>query len=279
KAAATCSLVCARDGMSACPARGEANAHPSTGTPFCRRARPCPSRLLMRAWRAESRGVEVRGFAPGRGAASLAGGMPSQAWRQPELFQQPPREFWAERLLATLVDARHGPPFLPLAERAVAACPNDAGVLLLAAASAVLDQRPKRALSLLQRLGPDADRPAAPLLQALALHQSEQRAAARALLERHGLTTWPALLNVFPGARARLPWLLARPVATLGRGAARPQGGSVKRARAPATLAPAPRVSRARPNTPLAHPPPAASPQPRPAMAAPAVIPSLPRIA
>jgi superfamily II DNA or RNA helicase len=150
--------------------------------------------------------------------------MPSPARRQAGAFSEPRSvaEYWTHRLHAALADKGRAPPFLPLAESALAACPQDARVLLLAATAALLDARPQWAVALLERCAP-ASGAAVHLLTALALHQSHARAAARMVLERHALTTWPAALAAFPAGVARLPWLIAQLDAICGRRTPRPR--------------------------------------------------------
>ncbi len=145
--------------------------------------------------------------------------MPSPALRQADLFQEPPNEsgVWSDRLLAVFADVNVHSDLLPLAEEAIAARPADAVLLLMAATAALLDERPERALVFLKRFSKRAEAPAAHLLHALALNQLNKRAAAKALLEQHELTTWPAALSAFPGGYERLPWLIKRLEGIMGR--------------------------------------------------------------
>ena len=135
--------------------------------------------------------------------------MARPALRQSELFSETPYEsdIWMERLLAAFNDAKLHSDFLPLAEKAIEACPGDAIILMLAATAALLDERPERALVFLKRFSKRASAPAEHLLHALALNQVNKRAAARVLLERNGLTSWLAAVEAFPGGFKRLPWL------------------------------------------------------------------------
>ena len=120
--------------------------------------------------------------------------MPRPALRQSDLFAEAPYESdsWTERLLAAFTDANLHSGFLPLAEKAIEACPGDAVILMLAATAALLDERPERALVFLKRFSKRASAPAEHLLHALALNQVNKRVAAKALLERNGLTSWLA---------------------------------------------------------------------------------------
>ena len=56
-----------------------------------------------------------------------------------------------ELLRAAIADSRRKSGFLPIAEEAVQAKPGDAHLLLLAAAAALLDRNPERALKFLKR--------------------------------------------------------------------------------------------------------------------------------
>jgi superfamily II DNA or RNA helicase len=145
--------------------------------------------------------------------------MPRPALRQSDLFAEAPYESdaWTERLLAAFTDANLNSGFLPLAEKAIEACPGDAVILMLAATAALLDERPERALVFLKRFSKRASAPAEHLLHALALNQVNKRVAAKALLERNDLTSWLAALEAFPGGSQHLPWLRRQLDAILGR--------------------------------------------------------------
>jgi len=145
--------------------------------------------------------------------------MAQPALRQSDLFAEAPREsdIWSKRLLAAFADAKRHSGFLPLAEEAIAVCPGDAVILMLAATAALLDERPERALTFLKRFSKRASGPAEHLLHAVALNQLNKRLAARALLERNGLTSRFAAVNTFPGGSTRLPWLIQQLDAILDR--------------------------------------------------------------
>ena len=145
--------------------------------------------------------------------------MARPALRQSDLFAEMPYEsdIWSDRLLAAFADTNLRSGFLPLAQKAIEACPGDAVILILAAMAALLDEAPERALVFLKRFSKHASAPAAHLLHALALNKVNKRVAARALLERNGLTTWPAAVEAFPGGLKRLPWLMPQLDAILGR--------------------------------------------------------------
>ena len=134
--------------------------------------------------------------------------MANRTLRQADLFQELPgaADVWTDRLLAAFADASADFRVLPLAEEAVAACPTDIALLLMAATAAVLDERPERSLAFLNRFSKRGMAPAAHLLHALALlHQLHKRAAARTLLKRHGLIDRRAALSVFPPGFPCLP--------------------------------------------------------------------------
>jgi superfamily II DNA or RNA helicase len=115
---------------------------------------------------------------------------------------------WVERLSWAFDDPNPKSGFLELAEQAVGACPGDPSVLVLAATAALLDQRADRALVFLKRISKRySATPTDHLLQALALFQDGKRLAARAQLERHELTEWPAVLRAFQGGLAHMRWL------------------------------------------------------------------------
>src|SRR5215471_10312775 len=121
--------------------------------------------------------------------------MAGQALRQADLFQDA-AEVWKDRLLAAFADRRSR--VLPLAEQAIAACPADMDLLLLAATAAVLDKRPDWALGFLDQYSKGRKALAAHVLHALALIQLNKRDAAKALLSQHGLSDLRAALSAFP---------------------------------------------------------------------------------
>jgi superfamily II DNA or RNA helicase len=137
--------------------------------------------------------------------------MASPALRQRDLFEEQldAANVWVDRLAGALAEGNAGLPPLLLAEEAVAACPTDLEVLLLAAMATVLAGQPERALVLLGRFFKGGSAPAAHLLHALALGQLGQRAAAKRLLQQHGLTRRRAALSVLPRGFPCLPRLLA----------------------------------------------------------------------
>jgi superfamily II DNA or RNA helicase len=137
--------------------------------------------------------------------------MGSPALRQRDLFEEhlDVADAWADRLAEAFAKANTGLPLLPLAEEAIAACPADWELLLMAATAAVLDRQPERALVLLGRFFKRGRAPAAYMLQALALNQLGKTAAAKTLLQRQELTSRRAILSAFSGDFLGLPRLIA----------------------------------------------------------------------
>jgi hypothetical protein len=125
--------------------------------------------------------------------------MPSQAFRQLDLLESLPTktDLWVDRLSAAFADTKLQSGFSSLAEDALEECAGAPIILLLAAAAAVLDFQPERALALLARFSKQAKSPAEHVLKAVALVQVNKVAAAKALLARHGLVTWSAILRAF----------------------------------------------------------------------------------
>ena len=118
---------------------------------------------------------------------------------------------WDQRLLDAFANAKKTSGFLPLAEEALRAWPGAPHILCLAATAALLDGEPERALVFLKRYAkrflPTATHH---LLSALALEQQNKPAMARAILERHGLTSPYEALRAFPGGWKRRDWLNKR---------------------------------------------------------------------
>ena len=125
---------------------------------------------------------------------------------------------WIDRLMAAIEGRRADHGYLPLAEDALATCPGDPAILLLAATAAVLDEQPRRALVFLKRYSkrfmPKASHH---LLHALALNQEKKRVVAQALLERHGLTEWAEAYHAFAGGMTHCRWLVDQLDAIMGR--------------------------------------------------------------
>ena len=135
--------------------------------------------------------------------------MARSAARQFELFPEKPEEAqaWVDKLLAAFADATIEKGFLPLARKAVAACPGSLAILTLAATAALLDEQPDHALSYLKFLSKRTSAPAAQLLAALVFGRLDQRPTARQILEQNGMTDWPEAIKAFPGGPTRLRWL------------------------------------------------------------------------
>ena len=136
--------------------------------------------------------------------------MPHPAIRQTGLFDLKPdvAQFWMDRLNAAFADASKSSGLLSLAEDAVSACPRDALILLMAATAAVLEARPERAFALLKRFSLLAKSPTEHVVHAIALSQSNRGGAARKMLLRNNMHTWPAVVQAFPAGSGRVTWLL-----------------------------------------------------------------------
>jgi superfamily II DNA or RNA helicase len=115
---------------------------------------------------------------------------------------------WDLRLLSAFEDEQKTSDFLPLAEEALRHMPGDPAVLCLAATAALLDGEPDRAMVFLKRYTkryvPTATHH---LLTALAAEQQNKPSVARALLERHGMTSPFEAMQAFPGGWERRKWL------------------------------------------------------------------------
>src|SRR5262245_9002303 len=137
--------------------------------------------------------------------------MATPALRQRDLFEEQleTADVWADRLAKAFAAANAGVRLLPLAEEAIAACPKDWELLLLAATAAVLDKRPERALALLGPFFKRGRAPAAYLLHALALDQLGRGTDAKAILQHHGLTSRISVLAAFSHDFPGLSRLLA----------------------------------------------------------------------
>jgi superfamily II DNA or RNA helicase len=132
-----------------------------------------------------------------------------------------PADKWIEALSEALDDPNRHADWLVQAEAAVKACPSNAGILTLAATSALLEGRPELALAFLKKfLKRYKPRRTEHLLLALALFQSKNPVAARTLLQQHGLTQWYDAFEVFPAGQARFRWLAEQVNGIMGRGRA-----------------------------------------------------------
>jgi superfamily II DNA or RNA helicase len=144
---------------------------------------------------------------------------------------------WRERLLNAFADARKTSGFLPIAEQALLDWPGDAKILCFAATAALLDGEPERALVFLKRYSKRYI-PSLPyhLLMALAADQQNKPMVARAILERHGLTSPYDAVRAFPAGWERRHWLNKRLANILGEPGRKPAAvvaGKTKAALAP----------------------------------------------
>ena len=143
-------------------------------------------------------------------------------------------EVWYQRLMDALAKAAPVGGFRLLAEAAVAACPQDLDLRLLAATALLVDGDHKRAAVHLKYFHKRATSPAEPVLQALALNLADRRLAARQLLERHGLTEFHAVYRRFPGGEGQINWLYRQFNAIMGRD--QPVPGLARSRKMPATV-------------------------------------------
>ena len=135
--------------------------------------------------------------------------MSRSALRQVDLFETPidAGELWLQKLFAAFQDTGGKVGYLPLAERALQACPGDPQILLMAITAALLDGETAQAQVLLKRFTKRATAPAAELLRAFILHATGASAAAKVILERNGFTVWTEAYTHFPAGRAHVDWM------------------------------------------------------------------------
>ena len=137
------------------------------------------------------------------------------------------RDAWSERLADAFADSARTTGFLALAEVAERACPGDPVILCQAAMAALLDHRPDKALVYLKRYAKRyVPARSHQLLSGLALGAQNKLIAARALLERHDLTTWRVAMSAFPGSWRATGWRPCKRRAT--RSLPRPSVSSAK---------------------------------------------------
>src|SRR6516164_7198851 len=188
---------------------------------------------------------------------------------------------WEQILRAAFAEPDRNSGFLELAEEAVRAQPGDGHILLLAATAALLDADPARAQVFLKRFSKRFV-PVAPwhLLRALALGQENKLAAARAVLDDHGLADEFDVMWLFPGGLRRRRWLHGQYNRIFdrdkaGRRKRAPKAGRDVKAAVHAKAAPT-----AKPGAPgdKTVPIAAAAPPAAPAAPAPAPVPPLPPI-
>jgi hypothetical protein len=172
--------------------------------------------------------------------------------------------------------------FLPLAEEALLKHPGAGYILILAATAALLDGHSERALVFLKRYSKRyVPNPANHLLHALALELQNKNVMARAVLERHALTSPYDAMRAFPGGWERREWLSERLVNILGKERKTAQ----RHAASPAAPTATKTSSKTAPKTATkmatgaalkaAH---AASTMPRSSQASPPPVPPLPRV-
>jgi SNF2-related domain len=151
---------------------------------------------------------------------------------------------WHERLLNALADETKTSGFLAIAEQALLDWPGDAKILCFAATAALLDGEPERALVFLKRYSKRyIPSPPYHLLTALAADQQNKPVVARAILERHGLTSPYDAVRAFPAGWERRHWLNKRLANILGNPGRKP--AAVVAGRTKAALAPKAAVKQA----------------------------------
>ena len=135
--------------------------------------------------------------------------MSRSALRQVDLFKAPLHagEIWLQKLYTAFQDTGGTAGYLPLAQKALQACPGDPQILLMATNAALLDGEPAQAQVFLKRFTKRATAPSAELLRAFTLHATGASAAAKAILERNGLVTWMEAYKHFPAGRAHVDWM------------------------------------------------------------------------
>jgi hypothetical protein len=142
--------------------------------------------------------------------------MPNALLRQTDLFEAFPVtcDLRLARLRTAFADRKLQSTLLPLAERAIAACPSTRHHPY-GCHSGTARHRPQYAL-VYARVSRNDKTATVLLLHALALHGANQGAAARALLIEHKLTHWPQALSVFPGGDEHVAWLIKKLDAIMG---------------------------------------------------------------
>ena len=135
---------------------------------------------------------------------------------------------WDDELIEALDNPQIQSGFLPIAEQVVRENPGDPGLLLLAAAAALLDGSPERAQVFLKRYSkrymPHATHY---LLSALVAEQQNKPGVARAILEEHHLDTRDGAFDVFPCVNRR-KWLNARLANIFAKPNRKPAGAAAK---------------------------------------------------
>ena len=116
-------------------------------------------------------------------------------------------EDWLMRLSEAFADGRRYKKSLPLAEEAVASCPDAIVLMLFAVNAALFEGKIESGQALLKRFDSRGTAPAAELLRAIAQHMGGRTSSAKYTLERAKLTEWQDLYRAFPGGYKRLRWL------------------------------------------------------------------------
>ena len=188
---------------------------------------------------------------------------------------------WEQILRAAFAEPDRNSGFLELAEEAVRAQPGDGHILLLAATAALLDADPARAQVFLKRFSKRFV-PVAPwhLLRALALGEENKLAAARAVLDDHGLADELDVMWLFPGGLRRRRWLHGQYNRIFDRDKAGRRKRAPKAGRDVKAAVDAKAAATAKPGAPRDKTVPiaAAAPPAAPAAPAPAPVPPLPPI-
>lgn len=140
---------------------------------------------------------------PGLGGASLARDQASTL----DDIEIVPADRWYRRLVGAFEAQEPPTGYLPLAEQALAECPLDPDLLIMATSAALIDDEPGRAFALLKRFGKRYRSDCVPLLTALAHELAGRRSAARLLFEKHRIDSLLAAYNRFPPGRPQLHWL------------------------------------------------------------------------
>jgi SNF2-related domain len=116
-------------------------------------------------------------------------------------------EDWLMRLSEAFADGRRYKKSLPLAEEAVASCPDTIVLMLFAVNAALFEGKIEYGQALLKRFDSRGTAPAAELLRAIAQHMGGRTSSAKYTLERAKLTEWQDIYRAFPGGFKRLRWL------------------------------------------------------------------------
>ncbi len=114
---------------------------------------------------------------------------------------------WLNRIAEAFAEGRRFQKSLPLAEEAIASCPDSLVLMLYAVNAALFQGDTARAQAILKSFDKRGQAPAAELLRAIALHSGGRSSAARDVLKRAKLTQWQDQYRSFPGGFKRIRWL------------------------------------------------------------------------